>query len=166
MKTTVILVTLLCLTFSLTAQTEALQKEIDRQVWQPFHDAYEARNAKALNAIYASEVLRVTPAGIDTQGLFKQKNEENYARTSSQNAKTLLDFWFESRHTNADTSYEVGMFRIKTITNGKESTFYGQFHIVVKKINGLWKITQDWDNSIVNGKTLSAEDFARKPVEF
>ncbi len=54
------------------------------------------------------------------------------------------------------------------LTNSKEiSSIYGQFHIVLKKIDGNWKITQDWDTDKINGKKLSEEDFDKqKPLQF
>lgn len=146
---------------ALSAQNETnLQKEIDSEVWKPFHDAFEARDAAALNAIYAQEVLRVTPAGVDTKGKFKHLNIENYSKAT--NAKVALDFWFDSRQTNEDTSYEVGIFKI-AITNGSTTNYvYGQFHIVIKKIDGTWKITQDWDSEEINGRAITEKDFGRK----
>ncbi len=153
----------LLLATGLLAQNETdIQKEIDIQVWKPFHDAFEARDAQALNAIYANEVLRVTPAGVDTKGNFKQLNIENYSKASD--SKVALDFWFDSRQSSEDTSYEVGIFKIG-ITTGPSTTYiYGQFHIVIKKIDGSWKITQDWDSEKINGRPITEKDFARKPA--
>lgn len=158
----------LCLLFSVSLSTLAQSQDyrqiaIDSQVWKPFHDAFEARDAKTLNALYAEEVLRVTPAGVDTKSLFKQQNTESYGRANTNGTKTALDFWFDSRQTTNDTSYEVGIFKITSETNGVSSTFYGQFHIVIKKIDGVWKITQDWDSPNINGRAITAEDFKRKP---
>ena len=153
---------------TIVAQSQDFRQiEIDKQVWQPFHAAFEARDAKALNALYADEVLRVTPNGVDTQNLFKQQNVESYASSRNSGIKTSLDFWFESRQTTDDTSYETGIFKITSENKGNRSTFYGQFHIVIKKINGTWKITQDWDSPNINGRAITAEDFKRKaPIQF
>jgi len=149
-----------------TAQSavSALQQEIDETVWKPFQKAFEDLDATALNAIYAQKVLRVTPNGIDTEEAFKQGNNKRFAMFKTEGVKIQLDFWIDSRHTNAITSYEVGFYRIAATTK-KETTYsYGQFHIVLKKDMGVWKITQDWDTTVVNGKTIDAEDFERKPI--
>lgn len=164
----VMLCLLFCINLSALAQSrDYRQVAIDHQVWKPFHAAFEARDAKALNALYADEVLRVTPAGVDTQSLFKQQNIKSYENSKANGTKTSLDFWFESRQTTDDTSYEVGIFKITSETNGTSSTFYGQFHIVIKQIDGVWKITQDWDSPNINGRAITAEDFERKsPIQF
>ena len=151
------------------AQTATeLQKEIDKTVWRPFKQAFESSDAEALNATYADNVLRVTPSGIDTEDAFKAGNLQSFKAGREAGVSIDLDFWFDSRHTNKTTSYEVGFFRITSKSpEGAVNIAYGQFHIVLKKINGQWKITQDWDTTTINGKTITAEDFAKqKPATF
>lgn len=155
--------------FSTLAQTnvEAIQQHIDKTVWASFQKAYEARDADALNAIYATGVIRVTPNGIDTKDDFKRKNIESFKASKESKTQIKLDFWFDSRHTNEDTSYEVGFYKIGLTTNDKTQLIYGQFHIVLKKIEGVWKITQDWDTTMINGHKISEEDFNKKePIVF
>ncbi|MEM8928307.1 MAG: hypothetical protein AAGC45_08885 [Bacteroidota bacterium] len=145
---------------------EELQSEIDTQVWKPFKKAFEHLDAKALNSIYADQVLRVTPAGIDTENAFRKKNIERFEERRNEGIAIALDFWFDSRHTNANTSYEVGFYRIGfSSVGGKDDFVYGQFHIVLQKLNGVWKITQDWDTTTLHGKAISAEDFKSKPIQ-
>jgi len=144
-----------------------IQKQIDQTVWAPFQKAYEALDATSLNAIYSDQVLRVTPEGIDTKNVFKNKNIESLKASKESNTQIKLDFWFDSRHTNEDTSYEVGFYKIGITVDGTTQNIYGQFHIVLKKINDQWKITQDWDTTTINGKSITAEDFEKKePLKF
>ncbi|WP_299438786.1 hypothetical protein [uncultured Aquimarina sp.] len=144
-----------------------IQKNIDQTVWEPFQKAYEALDGESLNAIYADEVLRVTPEGIDTKNEFKDKNLKRLKTSKESKTQIKLDFWFDSRHTNEDTSYEVGFYKIGITINNETQYIYGQFHIVLKKIKGIWKITQDWDTTTINGKVIEAEDFSKKePLMF
>lgn len=151
--------------YNLAAQDPAtIQIEIDRQVWKPFKRAFENLDAEALNATYADDVLRVTPEGIDTKNAFKIGNLERFNQNKADGIKIKLDFWFDSRHTNSEASYEVGFYRIKFITKeNRETIVYGQFHIVLKKIGRNWKITQDWDTTLIGGDEINAKDFAKKP---
>ena len=140
-----------------------IQQDIDNQVWRSFKKAFETLDAEGLNAIYADNVLRVTPNGIDTKNKFKEQNLERFNINKANGDRILLDFWFDSRHTNNDTSYEVGFYRIKFLNKSGESIVYGQFHIVLKKINRQWKIVQDWDTTIINGQEITAGDFEKHP---
>lgn len=145
--------------------TEAIQKEIDQTVWKPFQKAFETLDGDALNATYANQVLRVTPQGIDTKNAFKKRNAERFASNRKNGDKIHLDFWFDSRKTNETTSYEVGFYRIGFTSKGGETQYsYGQFHIVLEKINGQWKITQDWDTATIAGKSITSKEFDKKEV--
>ena len=152
------------------AQTDTaeIQKTIDQTVWKPFQKAFENLDAEALNATYSDEVLRVTPNRIDTQNSFKSSNVKRFEDYKSKGTLIALDFWFDSRHTNEDTSYEVGFYRITATGKNEDiSKSYGQFHIVLKKIGGLWKIVQDWDTAIINGNPITAMDFGKQdPRQF
>ncbi len=162
----IVLYTTIILSFSTDADTTAethWQQQIDEQVWAPFVKAYETFDGPAFNALYADKVLRVTPDGIDTEGRFKADNLTRFAHRKNSNLTTELDFWFEHRQTIADTSYEVGYFRIRSTNDSDTNTFYGQFHIVVEKITGKWLITQDWDSDFVRGAKVSATDFDAQP---
>ncbi|TMU54844.1 nuclear transport factor 2 family protein [Flagellimonas algicola] len=160
----VLLLFTLSLTFSGYSQTgiEQFQNEIDMTVWKPFKKAFETLDGEELNAIYAEEVLRVTPQGIDTENVFKAKNLKRFKTNKAEGVSIALDFWFDSRHTNEATSYEVGFYRIGFTSKDETNYSYGQFHIVLKKINGHWKITQDWDTTHINGNPITASDFAKK----
>ena len=144
-----------------------IQKEIDQSLWKPFQKAFETLDATSLNSLYANNVLRVTPNGIDTKDAFKAGNVDRFNTSKKNNVSIRLDFWFDSRHTQKDTSYEVGFYRITSISNGNSSYSYGQFHIVLKKIKGKWKITQDWDTTTINGKRIGKSDFEKNsPLKF
>ena len=139
---------------------QRIQQSIDKQVWKPFHDAFENLDGDALNAVYAETVLRATPDGIDTNGVFKQYNRTRFDGSRARAESIALDFWFDSRRTDESTSYEVGFFRIvMTASDGDAVTFYGQFHIVLRKISGRWQITQDWDTDTIAGRPIDATHF-------
>ncbi|MCC1483657.1 nuclear transport factor 2 family protein [Winogradskyella immobilis] len=154
-------------TINAQSNAKSIQNEIDKTVWKPFQNAFETLDASALNAIYADKTLRVTPQGIDTEEAYKLGNIERFKASKTNKVSIKLDFWFDSRFTNKTTSYEVGFYRIRATVNGSVNDSYGQFHIVLKKINGQWKITQDWDTTTINGHALNKDDFeTHAPLKF
>jgi len=158
---------LFSVTCTLAQDVQSIQKEINQKLWKPFKAAFENIDAPALNALYGKQVLRVTPNGIDTDNNFKEGNLKRFETNKMNQTKIKLDFWFDSRHTNTDTSYEVGFYRMKLSNLEGENTIYGQFHIVLKIEDGAWKIIQDWDTTSLNGNTITASDFEKqKPIQF
>ncbi len=167
MRITLLILVLFSLTPSFAQNEFEIQKEIDQALWKPFKKAFEALDGPALNALYADQVLRVTPNGIDTENKFKKANLKRFESYKANNTKIDLDFWFDSRHTNGATSYEVGFYKIKSVNSKGEKNVYGQFHIVLKKTNGIWRITQDWDTTQINGMPITKDDFEKqKPLKF
>lgn len=150
------------------SNVDTIQKVIDKTVWKAFQSAFEQLDGKALNSVYAARVLRVTPDGLDTNSQFKEINKTRFEPNIINGDRLALEFWFDSRHTNATTSYDVGFYRMSVATSaGETDYFYGQFHIVVQKIGGHWKIVQDWDTASIGGHPITAADFARRsPVQF
>jgi len=160
------LVTLVCICSFLLGQAQestAIQKEIDSNVWKPFQEAFEALDAEKLNALYGDDVLRVTPSGIDTDNKFIAANLARFQEYKVQGVKIELDFWFDSRFSNEHTSYEVGFYSIRFVKAKSANVVYGQFHIVLKKIDGAWKITQDWDTTTIAGEAIGANVFGKQP---
>jgi ketosteroid isomerase-like protein len=168
MKKTIFFLLLGCSIYALAQNSQAIQKEIDQTVWKPFQQAFETIDGEALNSLYAAEVLRVTPSGIDTQNEFKSTNLKRFTQNKANGDSIKLDWWWDDRKTSEDTSYEVGFYRIKFTTgDGATNTVYGQFHIVLKKIAGHWKITQDWDTTTIAGQKIDSTLFAtKKPLQF
>ncbi len=160
----IVLISLIATAAIARSEADEIREVIDRTVWKRFQMAFERMNGEALNSVYADEVLRVTPAGLDTQGNFKRANLTRFLENRSRGDRIALDFWFDSRQTNSTTSYDVGFYRVRvTAASGETSDFYGQFHIVLKKLNGHWKIVQDWDTASIGGRPITAEDFNRQP---
>lgn len=162
------LIVLLFSVVNIAAQdTMLIQKEIDENLWKPFKESFENIDGEKLNALYADEVIRVTPNGIDTESKFKIANLKRFEENKASGTTIQLNFWFDSRHTNPTTSYEVGFYRLDFTAKEEVTTIYGQFHIVLHKIDGLWKITQDWDTTKINGSSITITDFNKQtPLQF
>lgn len=141
-------------------QNEKIEKEVNEVLWKPFKKAFENSDWKLFNSLHTDDVLRVNKWGIKIGDEYKQSVKESYQGSNTQ--KRTIDFWLEHRIYSNDTGYEVGYFRIRSEQDdGKISEFFGRFHIVLKKIDGIWKIAQDWDTNEINGDPVTSEDFAK-----
>ncbi len=141
-------------------EQQKIEKEVNEQLWKPFKKSLEQRDAKTYNDLHTDDVLRVNKWGIRIGKAFKDRNTASYAKKDDR--KRTIDFWLEHRIYSGDTGYEVGYYRIKTTyPDGKVRESYARFHIVLKKVNGSWKIAQDWDTGEINGRKITADDFAK-----
>ena len=166
----VLVLSVLVLSTSIFAQSETkpdFSKEIDEQVWEPFKEAYANYDAGQYIALHTEDVLRITKwGGIKKGEAFREGIQKNFNREDK--LKHQLEFQFEHRIHSTDVAYEVGYYKMLRITKeGKSEEYYGRFHVVLKKIAGIWKITQDWDTGNINGHEVTAKDFQRleNPVE-
>ena len=75
------------------------------------------------------------------------KNEEMIKGKTSGN-KRELGLRFTERIANDNQAMEVGIYKV-TITekSGSIRTFYGRFHVALRKENDIWKILVDTDSS-------------------
>lgn len=136
----------------------SLEKEIDETIWKLFKQSYEARDWEAFNALHTDDVLRVHDGGIQKGLEYKDAIKSYYE--AEDNRKTTIDFVMERRTYKGDIGYEVGFYRVIYEEEGKDDRMsYGRFHVVLKKIDGKWKIAQDWDSGTFNGRPIGPEDF-------
>jgi dienelactone hydrolase len=61
---------------------------------------------------------------------------------------------------------QIGYYRLIYQEDGKEVyRGFAQFHVVLKKINGKWKIAQDWDTRTLLGEDIREESILEMPME-
>lgn len=126
--------------------------EINEQVWIPFTKSWESNDAEMYNSIHTKDVWRINASRLLIGDEYKNRNTE---RMQGQKNNSIIEFSFETRRANGTSAYEVGYFRITRTTDGQQ--FVGRFHVALKKVEGKWKIAQDWDTDIINGVTLTPE---------
>lgn len=168
MKRTVYLFAILLATSVLAQEyvpNPATEAEVNEQLWKKFKASWEARDYETFNALHTDDVLRVSKwGGIKVGQEYKERVKQSYQRTP--NRKRVIDFWFEHRIYSEDIGYEVGYYRVTDAKPSEESTAsYAQFHVVLRKVNGVWKIAQDWDQESILGEKITAEDFAKGTPE-
>ncbi|WP_420317797.1 YybH family protein [Ekhidna sp.] len=145
-------VSIFVITCSLTVFSQNIQSEIDEQVWIPFTKAWESNDGEAYNAIHSDDVWRINPGRLLIGDEYKNRNlEKMHGLPKNQ----IIEFTFETRTVNGENAYEVGYYRITRNQDGQQ--FVGRFHVALRKIDGQWKITQDWDTGEINGVKITPE---------
>lgn len=148
----------LWLTYGACAQD--VQKEINEQVWKPFVQAFSQGDADGFLAVHSKDVIR-SPR--DSKKVFGWTAYLDQQRSSDQRAKDAgrshsLELRFTERIAQDDRAVEVGVYKTTTIDKqGNARSFFGRFHVVLRKEGGAWKILVDTDSS--EGGTIGEKEF-------
>jgi ketosteroid isomerase-like protein len=150
-----------------SAYAQEHHKEINDQVWKPFKVTFEQYNVSGFMALHSHDLVRV-PRDAKMVSNFNQywKNNDADKKQSRENQVTrTIDLRFLERISSGTQAYEVGIYKV-TITqpSKNQQTYYGKFHVVLRKEADTWKILVDSDSS--EGGTIDQDAFeAAKPIE-
>lgn len=142
-----------------TVYAQSSIAQVDSDVWYPFVKTFEAYDASGFMAIHTDDVIRVTRDGgrLLTKQEYARNVEESCKRAIEAGSKRTIEFTFVDRVHGENSGYEVGYYRYTSTTEGQQHQSFGKFHVVLKKVDGVWKIAVDSDTS--NDGTLTEEDF-------
>lgn len=130
-----------------TGKAEFL-KEINRDIWLPFIEAYANGDAEKYLALHSQDFIRgmgneekltnLKGYGEGVRQMFKSLKESG--------AKVKIDFRFLKRMANAQSGFEIGIYQFTAINaKGESQNYYGKFTVVSRKENNVWKILVDYD---------------------
>lgn len=150
--------------FTVNALSQSETEAINKDVWFNFMQAYQDLDASLFNKIHTKDVLRIPEeSGNMMIGQeYKDANLENFNRWNLAKVKQKIEFSFYSRIQKGIWAYETGIYKLTRYTGSGSQSYYGKFHVTLKKVSGVWKIYIDSDSS--NGGTIGEEDFQKGDV--
>jgi plasmid rolling circle replication initiator protein Rep len=165
-----IIITIAALLYSLSAgaQADSLQKKINEQVWKPFIKSFNEHNTEGFMAVHSKDMTRVlqdskTIYGYETY----YRNMKNGEELSKKNERTKesrkIELRFTQRIAGNDRALDIGYYKVYVVRgNGDTGSYYGKFHVLLRKENGTWKILMDAD---ANEKTDETIFMSAAPME-
>ena len=138
-------------------QADSLQKEINQQVWKPFIKSFNEMDTDGFMAVHSKEMSRVIQDGKSIYGYEKYYQENKNWNESSKKAarKHSIELRFIQRIAGNDRAFEVGYYKTTSIqANGEARSFFGKFHVLMRKENGKWKILMDADANETTNETI------------
>lgn len=156
-----ILISLISLASVCNAQTE--QQEINEQVWKPFIKHFNENNTAGFMSVHSKDVIRSPRDAKKIWNWEEYNREQGFGDKEDVRAKRkrTLDLRFTERIANKDTAIEVGIYKT---SYGENQNYYGRFHVVLRKENGIWKILVDTD-STEGGAIVEKEFLAALPLQ-
>lgn len=145
---------------SVSVFSQNSQQEINDQVWKPFLKAFNENDTKAFMAVHSKDVVRSSRDSkevLNWNQYFTQQERGDNADKAARRKRTL-ELRFTERISNKDQAIDVGIYKTTYINpDGIAKSFYGRFHVVMRKENGVWKILVDTDSSENN--SISEKDY-------
>lgn len=123
---------------------------IDEQVWRPLIASWKTMDAQAQVALYDDEITRVSESmGFVGQGApYLEQMEDRMDRMARAGMSSSLEFKFTSRLRSENTAWESGIYRVvMTHPERGEKVQYAEFNVLLKKMDGHWKISMDADRT-------------------
>lgn len=159
MKKKLLLITLLLpliLLSSLVFSQTNIQKEINEQVWKPFISTFSNNDQKGFAAVHSKDIIRVLQDDGKIWGhtqYFPADKQDNGAQQRRD-----IELRFIQRIAENEKAFEIGYYKTTMYApDGSPRSFYGKFHVVLRKEAGIWKILVDADTS----KDVKKEDFEK-----
>lgn len=146
---------------SLNAQDTAVFRQINLQVWQKFEEAFVSNNPSLLNSLHTRDILRI-PAESKTILAGKEyfdSQVKSFEWVKDNGYKTAMNVRFVERINYQSNASERGIFKF-TVTEptGEQRNYYGKFHVLLISVDGIWKISMDYDsteNGTISEKTYN-----------
>ena len=129
-------------------------------MYVPFINAFNNNDTKSFMQLHSKDVIR-SPR--DSKKILNwheyflvQEQGDNADKAAHR--KRNLELRFTERLANNERAIEVGIYKTSYLNDdGSTFSFYGRFHVVLRKENGKWKILVDTDSSENN--TISEKEF-------
>jgi ketosteroid isomerase-like protein len=154
------IVTLVLLLITMNAAAQTVQQEINEQVWRPFLKGFNNHDTKTFMAVHSREVIRSprdSKEVLNWNDYAAQQERSDNADKAAKRKRTL-ELRFTERLASKDQAVEVGIYKTSYANqDGTTQSFYGRFHVVMRKEQGIWKILVDTDSSEKN--TISEKDY-------
>lgn len=139
------------------SQNEETLKTIDNQVWSPFTQAFETFDYNLFDGLHATDLVRISGDGKHIQG--KETYIAGYKeRWKNKSRNQTISFRFIERLNNGKSASERGIYKLTLNPNTEQAqSYYGKFHVILKQIDGVWKILVDYDSS--EGNTINENTY-------
>ena len=145
-------------TFKSYSQTEINLNDIN-QVWFKFYQAFETLDYSLMAEIHSKDLVRISGGQrISDYESYINSYKLNFEKSKENGVTNNISLRFFERINNDSVASERGIYHlIRNKGKDDEQTYYGQFHVIFKKEQGIWKILMDYDST--EGKTIGEEDY-------
>ncbi|WP_299116084.1 nuclear transport factor 2 family protein [uncultured Winogradskyella sp.] len=140
------------------SQTKDDLKSINT-TWAKFYKAFETLDHILMADIHSKDLVRVSGGKrILDYETYINNYKTRFERDKKIGQTSDISLRFFERLVNNNTASERGIYKlVRNKGTEKEKAYYGQFHVIFKKVDGQWKIVMDYDSS--EGDTINEDGY-------
>ncbi len=159
MKNLIIIFLLTCFTTSSIFAQKKVHLEAINTTWAKFYEAFETLDYTLMAEIHSKDLVRVSGGrSIIDYDTYVNNYKATFERDKTAGQTNHISLRFFERICNETTASERGIYKlVRNKGTDREQAYYGQFHVLFKKMDGEWKITMDYDSS--EGGTINEDSY-------
>ena len=133
-------------------------KEINK-TWEKFYMAFDSLDYKLMAEIHSKELVRISGGKrISDYETYINSYKTRFEKAKNNNVSNNISLRFFERVNNDSIASERGIYKLIIIDNQEnKQSYYGQFHVIFKKEDGMWKILMDYDSN--EGDTIREKEY-------
>lgn len=132
------------------AQNKAILEQINQDVWVRFCHAFDSLDYTISEEIHTKDIMRISADQnmISDYKSYMENIQQSFNNSKERNESRNIELRFFERLADDSIASERGVYKF-TLNKGtsKERDFYGQFHVLLVKREGIWKILMDYDSN-------------------
>jgi len=138
------------------AQSGTNLEEINK-VWYTFYQAFDSLDYKLMAAIHSKNLTRISGGkNIMNYETYINNYKSRFYKAKKKKQTSEISLRFFERINNDSIASERGIYKLVK-NKDHEQTYYGQFHVILKKEQGIWKIVMDYDSN--EGNTITEKQY-------
>ena len=129
------------------SQNSSDLKDINFQIWNNFTKSFETLDYQLFESLHSNDLIRVNKdiKSIKTKDLYLNGYKNRWGNAF---LKQTISFRFLERFSKDGISSERGIYKFtRDLNTENEKSYYGKFHVILKKEENLWKILIDYDST-------------------
>ncbi len=133
--------------------------DINVQIWNNFTKSFETQDYELFESLHTDDLIRVN-GGDYTSIQGKTGYLDGYKkRWNSGKLNETISFRFLERISKDGMASERGIYKFtRSPGTENEKSYYGKFHVILKKIDKRWKILVDYDST--ENKTINEASYS------
>jgi hypothetical protein len=143
---------LLSLAFNYCSGQARERLEAINSVWSKFYQAFETLDYQPMAEIHSKELVRISGGQrISDYEQYIEGYKSSFKKAKTDANSKRIELRFFERINSESTASERGIYKLINNENRPdEQAYYGQFHVIFKKEDGIWKILMDYDSNPEN----------------